>query len=89
MVGGVAPFVFAEQRVKHVAGSPPSLPQYDTVPEVAALLRTTPKAIYTMVERNQIGGVTRFGRRVLFRRDALLQWLEERSGTPSPDGERR
>jgi len=67
----------------------PPLPQLDTVADVAAMLRTTPKAIYTMVERGQIPGVFRIGRRVLFRRDALLQWLSERSGAPSPDGDRR
>ncbi len=86
----MVPLVHAEQDVKPVAAtSVPPLPQYDTVPEVAALLRTTPKAIYTLIERGQIGGVVRIGRRVLFRRDALLQWLSERSGTPSPEGDRR
>jgi excisionase family DNA binding protein len=90
MPGGVAPFAARSSKVKHSTSSnSPPLPQYDTVPEVAAMLRTTPKAIYTMVERGQIGGVTHFGRRLLFRRDALLQWLAERSGTPSPEGDRR
>jgi excisionase family DNA binding protein len=65
------------------------LPRHDTVADVAAMLRTTPKAIYTMVERGQIAGVVRIGRRVLFRREALLQWLSERSGAHSPDGDRR
>lgn len=67
----------------------PSLPQLDTVADVAAMLRTSSKAVYTMVERGQIPGVLRFGRRVLFRRDALVQWLSEKSGAPSPDGDRR
>ena len=56
--------------------------------EVADLLRTSPKAIYTMVERGQIPGVIRIGRRLLFRRESLLQWLSEKSGTPSPEGDR-
>src|SRR5262249_49273013 len=43
-----------------------------TVSETASLLRTTRKGIYAMVERQQIAGVVRIGRRVLFRRDHLL-----------------
>ncbi len=39
-----------------------------TVPEAASLLRTTAKAIYTMIERGQLPGVVRLGRRVLVRR---------------------
>ena len=54
-----------------------------TADEMAGLLRTTRKAIYTMVERHQMPGVTRIGRRVLFRHDALLDWLD-RCRTPSP-----
>ena len=50
--------------------------------EVAELLRTTPKAIYAMVERAQLPGVVRIGRRVLIREDALLDWLRQKS-TPS------
>lgn len=49
------------------------LPIVLTVPEVAALLRTTPKAIYSMVERDGLPGVFRVGRRVLFRRDDLVR----------------
>jgi excisionase family DNA binding protein len=64
-------------------------PEFLIVKEVASLLRTTPKAIYTMVERAQIPGVLRIGRRLLFRREVLLQWLLEKSGTPSPEGDRR
>lgn len=39
-----------------------------TVPEVAEFLRTTERAIYAMVERNQLPGIVRLGRRVLIRR---------------------
>jgi excisionase family DNA binding protein len=42
-----------------------------TVAEAAALLRTTAKAIYTMIERGQLPGVVRLGRRVLVRRADL------------------
>ena len=38
-----------------------SLPLLLTVDETADLLRTTKKAIYSMVERGQIPGVTRIG----------------------------
>ena len=48
-----------------------------TVTEVADLLRTTRAAIYAMVERGQLPGVTRIGRRLLFRRDALIKWLDQ------------
>jgi excisionase family DNA binding protein len=53
-----------------------------TVDEVAALLRTTPKAVYALAERQQIAGVTRIGRRLLFSRESLLDWLRQKS-TPS------
>jgi excisionase family DNA binding protein len=47
-----------------------------TVDETAALLRTSRKAIYAMVERAQLAGVVRIGRRVLIRRVDLMRWLE-------------
>jgi excisionase family DNA binding protein len=53
-----------------------------TPTEVADLLRTSRKAIYTMVERAQLPGIVRIGRRVLVREDALLDWLRQKS-TPS------
>ncbi len=53
-----------------------------TPAEVADLLRTSRKAIYTMIERAQLPGVTRIGRRVLVREEALLDWLRQKS-TPS------
>jgi excisionase family DNA binding protein len=59
-----------------------------TTDEVAAILRTTRKAVYAMAERGQIPGVTRIGRRLLIRRDDLLSWLDERRAA-SPGGSRR
>jgi excisionase family DNA binding protein len=60
------------------------LPFLLTVDEVARLhLRTSKKAIYDMVSRGQLPGVTRVGRRLLFRREELVAWLEERRA-PSP-----
>jgi excisionase family DNA binding protein len=49
-----------------------------TVDEAAALLRTTRKAVYAMVERSQVPGVIRIRRRVLFRAADLLHWLDQK-----------
>ena len=54
-----------------------------TVDEAAALLRTTRKAMYAMVERRQVAGVIRIRRRVLFRAADLLHWLDQKCA-PSP-----
>jgi len=70
---------------------PPSideLPVLLTMGEVAALLRTSRKAVYAMGERGQLAGLTRIGRRLLVRRDDLLSWLDERRAA-SPGGPRR
>ena len=56
-----------------------------TVNEVAAVLRTSPKAIYAMIERGQLPGVRRIGRRVLVRRAELLHWLDHNCAS-SPKG---
>jgi excisionase family DNA binding protein len=56
-------------------------PNLLTPVEVADVLRTTKKAIYSMVERAQLPGVVRVGRRVLIREDALLDWLRQKSTT--------
>ncbi len=53
----------------------PELPALLTVDEVAVWLRTTPRAVYAMIGRESLPGVTRVGRRVLLRRDALSRWL--------------
>ena len=58
------------------------LPFLLTTADLATLLRTTKKAIYSMVERGQLPGVTRIGRRLMFRRNDLLRWLDE-SRAPS------
>lgn len=62
------------------------LPFFLTIPDVAAFLRTSRKAVYTMVERGQMPGLTKIGRRLLVRRDDLLDWLD-RSRAPSPQGD--
>ena len=59
-----------------------------TVAETAELLRTSRKAVYAMVERGQLPGVIRIGRRLLVRRDALVDWLDE-SCASLPGGSRQ
>jgi excisionase family DNA binding protein len=56
-----------------------SLPAFLTADETAMLIRTTRKAVYTMAERGRLPGVTRIGRRVLVRRDVLLDYLRQKS----------
>lgn len=46
-----------------------------TPDEVAGLLRTSRAAIYKMHERKQLPGVRKIGRRLLFDRAALVDWL--------------
>jgi excisionase family DNA binding protein len=59
-------------------------PELLTVDETAAVLRTTRRAIYAMVERHQLPAVIRIRRRVLFRSDDLLHWLDQKRA-PSPE----
>ena len=54
-------------------------PQLLTVDETAELLRTSRAAVYALIARGQLPGVTRIGRRVLIRRDDLLEWLRHKS----------
>ncbi len=54
-----------------------------TAGETADLLRTTKHALYSMIARGQLPGVTRLGRRVFIRLDDLLHYLDQ-SRTPSP-----
>lgn len=56
-----------------------------TVEETASLLRTSRAAVYAMVSRQQLPGVTRLGTRLLFRTRDLLDWLDQKRA-PSPKG---
>ena len=56
-----------------------NLPVLLDTAEVADVLRTSKKAIWAMIERRQLPGVVRIGRRVLLREDALLDFLSQRS----------
>jgi len=60
------------------------LPLLLTVDEAASLLRTTRRAIYAMIERRHLPGVIRIRRRVLFRADDLLHWLDQKRAS-SPE----
>jgi excisionase family DNA binding protein len=64
------------------------LPLLLTVVETAALLRTSRKAVYAMIERRLLPGVTRIGRRVLVRSADLLDFLDH-NRAPSPQENRR
>ena len=75
-------------RTESHAGGPQALPVLLTVDDVAQLLRTTNRAIYAMVERRQLPGIVRIGRRVLFRTTDLLDWLNQKSA-PSQRSEMR
>ena len=76
----------ADGHMDRVAGA--TLPLLLTIPETATILRKTPKATYAMVDRGQLPGVTRIGKRALVRSADLLEWLDERRA-PSPEGDRR
>ncbi len=69
----------ADPSVRVVA-SERELPIFLVPADVAALLRTTPKAIYAKVERGLLPGVVRDGTRVLFDRDVLLRELRRGRG---------
>ena len=51
--------------------------------EVATVLRTTRKAVYAMAQRGLMPGRTKIGRRILFRADQLVTWLDQKRA-PSP-----
>ena len=63
------------------------MPMLLTPEEAGVLLRTSRKAIYSMVERGQLPGVTRVGRRVLIRSRELLDFLDHnRASSPKGNG---
>ena len=70
---------FEGDGLNHANGMPVLM----TVEDTATLLRTTRTAVYAMVARGQLPGLTRIGRRVLFRTDDLLDWLDQ-NRVPSP-----
>src|SRR5262245_10655259 len=75
-------------RDKSLTKTSEPLPLLLTVVETAALLRTTRKGVYAMIERGLLPGVTRIGRRVLVRSTDLLDFLDH-NRAPSPQEYRR
>lgn len=51
------------------------LPLLLTIPEVADILRTSPKAVYCMASEGKLPGLVKVGRRTLVRRGELLRSL--------------
>lgn len=62
--------------------SSPSDTRLLTFDDVAAILRTSRKAVYAMRARGQLPAVIKVGRRVLMREADLLAWLAERVVSP-------
>jgi excisionase family DNA binding protein len=73
----------AEPQCPPVLSAESPLPLLLTASEAATLLRTSRKGLYSMIERGQLPGITRIGRRVLIRTADLLDWLRQKSA-PSP-----
>lgn len=69
----------AERYPEITVTIPKHMPPMLTPQEVAEHLRTTRKAVYEMAQRGQLPSVTRIGRRLLFRTDAFLAWLDART----------
>ena len=49
---------------------------YLSVEQVAELLHTTNASIYVKVSRGQLPGVRKIGRRLLFNKASLIDWIE-------------
>lgn len=71
----VAPKRAARSTVPTAASTTSALPEVLTAAEVAKLLRLNRKSIYAAVERGELPGVQRIGRKLRFGRDAVLAWL--------------
>ena len=65
-----------------------ALPKLLTVDEAADFLRTTRRAIYAMIERGQLPGIIRLRRRILFRADELVHWLDQKHAPSLQENER-
>ena len=65
-----------------------ALPKLLTVDEAADFLRTTRRAIYAMIERGQLPGIIRLRRRILFRADELVHWLEQKHAPSLQENQR-
>lgn len=75
----------ARSRTADHISSTGAMPLLLTADDAADLLRTTRRAVYAMVERRQLPGVIRLRRRVLFRADVLLDWLDQKRAPSSEE----
>lgn len=64
------------------------LPKLLTVDEAADFLRTTRRAIYAMIARDQLPGIIRLRRRILFRADELVHRLDQKRASSLQENER-
>jgi len=66
------------------------MPELLRVQALAAILRTTPKAIYSMIARGEVPGLFRLGKRtVFFRKDVIIEWIESAAKSATPLQPRR
>ena len=56
------------------------LPELITVPELAKVLRLSPKTVYEAIQRDKIPGVVRLGRPIRINKRAVVAWLLEGRG---------
>lgn len=59
-----------------------------TVAEGARLLRVNPKTIYSQIQRGELPGTRRVGRKIRLSRSALLSWLTQGQGRVSRSKEK-
>ncbi len=79
MTDTIRPARMGADLARSLRGGPGPLNIYLTVDEAAAVLRTTRKAIYALIERGLIPGVRRVGRRILVRQNELIEWIESKA----------
>jgi len=77
-LNGLPSTVNGRKRPLPAVPSGDSLPLLLTPREAAAVLRITRKAIYAMIERGQLPGVRRIGRRIRIDSRVLLHWLDRK-----------
>ena len=59
-----------------------------TIPEAALLLRQSVAALYKMIQRHQLPGVVRLGRRVRVDQGTLVDWLDQNRAASPIGGQR-
>lgn len=60
------------------------LPAVLTPDDLAVLLRVRKRAVLDAIQRGELPGVRRVGRRIRADRDTVLRWLTEGRGQPRP-----